>query len=206
MMVRVDVHAIRREQILCAAERLLAQKGWSRTTFADICREAGISNGVLTYHFKDKDEILLAVLQKVSCEFQDKQYPVLEEQSHSLQDKLAQFVSDNLLADEKQREFCLLSLHLLSLATQRPEIGRWMSQVHTESFQQTQDSVEQAREQGQIESRDPAAVASVLIMLLSGISVTTAVYDFPVPAEKLIDEVMTMIRRYLKMGDGEKNI
>jgi AcrR family transcriptional regulator len=205
MMVRVDVHAIRREQILCAAERLLAQKG-SRTTFADICKEAGISNGVLTYHFKDKDEILLAVLQKVSREFHDKQYPVLNEDSQSLQGKLAQLVNNNLLADEKQREFCLLSLHLLSLATQRPEIGQWMSQVHTESFQQTQASVEQACVQGQIESRDPAAVASVLIMLLSGISVTTAVYDFPVPAEKLIDEVMTMIRRYLKMDDGEKNI
>jgi AcrR family transcriptional regulator len=201
----VDVHAIRREQILCAAERLLAQKG-SRTTFADICKEAGISNGVLTYHFKDKDEILLAVLQKVSREFHDKQYPVLNEDSQSLQGKLAQLVNNNLLADEKQREFCLLSLHLLSLATQRPEIGQWMSQVHTESFQQTQASVEQACVQGQIESRDPAAVASVLIMLLSGISVTTAVYDFPVPAEKLIDEVMTMIRRYLKMDDGEKNI
>jgi AcrR family transcriptional regulator len=205
MMVRVDVHAIRREQILCAAERLLAQKG-SRTTFADICKEAGISNGVLTYHFKDKDEILLAVLQKVSREFHDKQYPVLNEDSQSLQGKLAQLVNNNLLADEKQREFCLLSLHLLSLATQGPEIGQWMSQVHTESFQQTQASVEQACVQGQIESRDPAAVASVLIMLLSGISVTTAVYDFPVPAEKLIDEVMTMIRRYLKMDDGEKNI
>ena len=204
-MVRVDVHAIRREQILCAAERLLAQKGWSRTTFADICKEAGISNGVLTYHFKDKDEILLAVLQKVSCDFQDKQYPVLEEASQSFQSKLSQFVNDNLRADEKQHEFCLLSLHLLSLATQKPEIGQWMSQVHTESFQQMQTSVEQAIAQGQIESRDPAAVTAALVMLLSGISVTTAVYDFPVPAEKLIEEVMTMIRCYLKMDDGEKN-
>ena len=52
-MGRVDVHAIRREQILSAAERLLARKGWSKTTFADICKEAGISNGVLTYHFPE---------------------------------------------------------------------------------------------------------------------------------------------------------
>lgn len=203
-MARVDVHAIRREQIISAAERLLARKGWSKTTFADICREAGISNGVLTYHFKDKDEILLAVLQKVSLEFQDKNYPLLAE-SQSLPDKLTFFVRNNLLSTEEQREFCLLSLHLLSLATQHKEIGKWMQHTHDESVQQTRAAVEQAIEQGQIEQRDPSAVTAVLLMLLTGISVTNAVYDFHMPTEKLIDEVMTLIRRYLKMNEEKKD-
>jgi len=201
-MTRVDVHAIRREQILSAAERLLAQKGWSQTTFADICKEAGISNGVLTYHFKDKDEILLAVLQKVSCDMEDKNYPLLET-LQSLQDKIAQVVRANVIATDEQREFCLLSLHLLSLATQRPEIAQWTQQVHNESIQRTQSAVAEAIEQGQIEQRDPAAVTAVLMMLLSGISISTTVHDFHIPAEKLIDEIMLMIRRYLKMDDDK---
>jgi len=203
-MARVDVHAIRREQILCAAERLLAQKGWSKTTFADICKEAGISNGVLTYHFKDKDEILLAVLQKVSCDLQDKNYPLLGT-PQSLQDKLAQLVHDNLVATGEQRELCMLSLHILSLATQRPEIAQWMQQVHNESLQQTRTAVEEAIEQGEIEQRDPAAVAAVLNILLAGASVITTVHDFAIPTEKLMDEIMTMIRRYLQIDDEKKD-
>jgi TetR/AcrR family transcriptional repressor of bet genes len=204
IMARVDIHAIRREQILSAAERLLAQKGWSKTTFADICKEAGISNGVLTYHFKDKDEILLAVLQKVSCDLQDKNYPLLNT-PQSLQDKLGMLVHDNLAATGEQRELCLLSLHLLSIATQRPEIAQWMQQVHNETFQQTRSAVEQAIEQGEIEQRDPTAVSAVLNMLLVGASVVTTVYDFDIPAKKLIEEIMIMIRRYLKMDDEKKD-
>ena len=40
----------------------MAERGWQGTTFADICRVAGISNGVLTYHFKSKEEIGEGVL------------------------------------------------------------------------------------------------------------------------------------------------
>src|SRR5262249_53726662 len=58
---RVDVRGIRRTQILDAAQRLVAERGWNGTTFADICREAGVSNGVLTYHFRDKEDLRQAL-------------------------------------------------------------------------------------------------------------------------------------------------
>src|SRR5688572_13938494 len=63
-MSRVNVRAIRRTQILDTAQRFVAERGWGGTTFADICRGAGISNGVLTYHFKDKDDPRLALFER----------------------------------------------------------------------------------------------------------------------------------------------
>lgn len=55
---------MRREQILDAMEPLVARQGWEHTTFAEICRAAGISNRVLTYHFKDKDDLLFTVFAR----------------------------------------------------------------------------------------------------------------------------------------------
>src|SRR5258708_23947514 len=101
-MGRVDVHAIRREQILASAERLLARNGWAGTTFADICKEAGISSGVLTYHFKDKDEILLAGLEKVSRTSQDRFFSLLQEQT-SWRSKLHPVLRNNISSKEAQR-------------------------------------------------------------------------------------------------------
>src|SRR5215472_1942580 len=109
-MGRIDVHGIRREQILAAAEHLLASKGWAGTTFADICKEAGISNGVLTYHFKDKDEILLAVLENVSRTSTDRFFSLLQEQA-SWDDKLDLIVRSNLSSTEEEREISMLNLH-----------------------------------------------------------------------------------------------
>jgi TetR/AcrR family transcriptional regulator, transcriptional repressor of bet genes len=201
-MGRVDVHAIRREQILAAAERLLAHKGWAGTTFADICKEAGISNGVLTYHFKDKDEILLAVLEKVSRTSNDRFFSLLQEQT-SWPDKLDLIVSSNLSSTEEERELSRLNLHLLSLAAQRPEIAQRLRQMYASSMQRAQAEIEQAIEQGQVKRHDSAAVVAVIQMLVIGMSFGSLMLDLTVPTEQLMDEVLTLLRCYLRT-DGEE--
>jgi TetR/AcrR family transcriptional regulator, transcriptional repressor of bet genes len=195
-MGRVDVHAIRREQILAAAERLLARNGWARTTFADICKEAGISNGVLTYHFKDKDEILLAVLEKVSRTSSDRFFSLLQEQP-SWPGKLDLIVHSNLSSTAEEREMSMLNLHLLSLAAQRPEIAQRLRQTYAFSMQRAQAEIEQAIEQGQIKRHDSAAVAAVIQMLVIGMSFGSLILDLTVPTEQLMDEVLALLRCYL---------
>jgi AcrR family transcriptional regulator len=202
-MGRVDVHAIRREQILAAAERLLARKGWTGTTFADICQEAGISNGVLTYHFKDKDEILLAVLENVSRKSNDRFFSLLQEQTSWL-DKLDLIVRSNLASTEEERELSMLNLHLLSLAAQRPEIAHRLRQTYASSMQRAQAEIEQAIEQGQIKRLDSAAVAAVIQMLVLGMSFGSLMLDLTVPTEQLIDEVLTLLHCYLGTDDEEQ--
>jgi TetR/AcrR family transcriptional regulator, transcriptional repressor of bet genes len=195
-MGRVDVHKIRREQILAAAERLLARNGWARTTFADICKEAGISNGVLTYHFKDKDEILLAVLEKVSRTSSDRFFSLLQEQP-SWPGKLDLIVHSNLSSTAEEREMSMLNLHLLSLAAQRPEIAQRLRQTYAFSMQRAQAEIEQAIEQGQIKRHDSAAVAAVIQMLVIGMSFGSLILDLSVPTEQLMDEVLALLRCYL---------
>ena len=195
-MSRLDIHAVRREQILAAAERLLARNGWSGTTFADICKEADISNGVLTYHFKDKDEILLAVLEKVSRTSQERFFSSLQEQT-SWPDKLDLIVRSNLSSTEEERELSRLNLHLLSLAAQRPEIAQRLRRTYAASMQRGQTEIERAIEQGQIKRHDPAAVATTIQMLVIGLSFGSLMLDFIVPTEQLIDEVLALLRCYL---------
>jgi len=196
-MNRVDIHPHRRQQIITGASRLLARKGWAATTFADICQEAGISNGVLTYHFKDKDEILLAVLERVSQTSTDRFFSLLQEHT-SWQEKLKLIVQSSLSSTEEERELSRLNLHLLSLAAQRPEIAQRLRQTYTSTMQRAQAEIEQAEEQGQIKRRDPAAVAAVIQMLVIGMSLSSLMLDLSVPTPQLIDEVLTLLRRYLE--------
>ena len=53
-----------REQIVEAADRLFYQQGYEKTSFADIANAVQISRGNFYYHFKTKDEILAAVIQR----------------------------------------------------------------------------------------------------------------------------------------------
>lgn len=59
----------RREQILRAAERLMATDGFHATSMQALADEAGVSVGLIYRYFSDKDSLLLAVLSSVIAEF-----------------------------------------------------------------------------------------------------------------------------------------
>lgn len=61
MTERVDVGAIRRAQIVEAARRVVARKGIQGASLSEIEHEAGVSRGVLTYHFRAKEDVILAL-------------------------------------------------------------------------------------------------------------------------------------------------
>ncbi len=52
-----------RQRIVNAANQLIYKKGFNRTSFSDVVKEAGVPRGNIYYYFKSKDEILQAVVQ-----------------------------------------------------------------------------------------------------------------------------------------------
>ncbi len=53
-----------REKIVTAADQLFYQRGFEVTSFADVAEVVGISRGNFYYHFKTKDQILDAVIER----------------------------------------------------------------------------------------------------------------------------------------------
>src|SRR3989442_14282907 len=62
---RIDVGAIRREQIVEAAMAVIAEQGLQNLSLSEIEKKAGMSRGQLTYYFPAKEDILLAVFDRV---------------------------------------------------------------------------------------------------------------------------------------------
>ena len=56
----------RKNEILDAAERLFAAKGFDHTSTNDILEAVGIARGTLYYHFKSKEEILDAMIARIT--------------------------------------------------------------------------------------------------------------------------------------------
>lgn len=55
----------RRREILDAAARCFADRGFQRTSIADIIAESGLSAGAIYGHFASKQEIMIAVAERV---------------------------------------------------------------------------------------------------------------------------------------------
>ena len=59
-----SVRDLRRHQIVSAARELVANGGLHALTFSALESRLAFSRGVITYHFKNKDEIVLALLER----------------------------------------------------------------------------------------------------------------------------------------------
>lgn len=76
----------RRNEILDVAEMLFSTKGFDNTSTNDILDEIGIARGTLYYHFKSKEDILDAMIDRITEQLmrratviaKDKSIPVLE--------------------------------------------------------------------------------------------------------------------------------
>jgi len=56
-------------RLIDAAASAFAKRGYAKTAVRDICVEAGLSVGSFYYHFADKAEITLAILERESGQF-----------------------------------------------------------------------------------------------------------------------------------------
>lgn len=62
----------RRNEILDVAERLFCTKGFDNTSTNDILTEIGIARGTLYYHFKSKEDILDAMIERLTNQMVEK--------------------------------------------------------------------------------------------------------------------------------------
>ena len=76
----------RRNEILDAADELFTQKGYDGTSTNDILEKVGIARGTLYHHFKSKEDIMDALIERYSVRLlgaaqeiaADKSIPVVE--------------------------------------------------------------------------------------------------------------------------------
>ena len=107
----------RREQIAETAWRVIEREGVSRASLREIAREGGYTTGVLSYYFRDKQELLAYALGLVV----DRQVERLGRVApqRGLQAALAEL----LPLDAERRRECVIWLALTTASLQQPDLA-----------------------------------------------------------------------------------
>ena len=64
--IQAQLIAARRNQILEAATKVFAEKGFHPTTIKDIAREAGIADGTIYNYFENKTALMLGIFERLN--------------------------------------------------------------------------------------------------------------------------------------------
>lgn len=93
----------RRAELIAAASRLFKEQGYERTTVRDLAQAVGMQSGSLFYHFRTKEEMLVAVMAAGVAELSERMEEALIGTKTPL-DKLKTLFRvhlDTLLGDDK---------------------------------------------------------------------------------------------------------
>ncbi|MEH6589526.1 MAG: transcriptional regulator BetI [Halioglobus sp.] len=103
---------VRRQQLIQATMKSIAQNGLSGTTMATVTREAGLSMGIANLHFDSKEKMLIETLQYVTDEYTNGQLAIL----------------DNPKFDSTAKKIqALLDFDLSNTVTQKIKIAVWLA-------------------------------------------------------------------------------
>lgn len=91
---------VRRAEIMEAALRLFAEKGFLNTTTQDIIDEVKISRGLLYYHFENKEDILYCLVEKYSEPLLRRLSAISYDEEKSALEKVRSFIDATMISPD----------------------------------------------------------------------------------------------------------
>ncbi|MCL4394362.1 MAG: TetR/AcrR family transcriptional regulator [Chloroflexi bacterium] len=149
----------RREQIMDAALRVFAEKGFARATNKDIADEAGITPGLIYHYFPSKQALLQAIVDARSPARLIRSFPV--EMLAQPPEPMLRFLALRMLAFAEEEAFVRVLRVFLSESIHNPEISALVSVPVQAATQLLGDYVTAKMESGELRRTDPALVAQM---------------------------------------------
>jgi AcrR family transcriptional regulator len=197
---RIDVGTIRREQIVEAAVAVITERGLQNLSLSEIEKKAGMSRGQLTYYFPAKEDILLAVFDRLlQLSYQRIGTPD-EAREPSGWDWTKHLLQKIVGEAPVNPQFGVLQYTFLSQIGHRPDFRRRLATLYEEWRSQMAQglAVDLA---GQAETRQvpPRALASVVQALLHGLGMQLAADPHAFDRQEVLSLCLDMVGSFMKI-------
>ncbi|AOX00680.1 MAG: TetR family transcriptional regulator [Moorea sp. SIO4G2] len=182
----------RRLEVSEAAWRVIVREGLDRTSMRAIAQELGCTTGVVTHHFRDKQELILFALNQVTQRLQ-KTMQAATEHARGV-DRLVEMLSAFLPLDTERQDILKVWVAFLGYAIGRESL---MAE-HQQSAAQLREVIIQELKALQSAKLiraniEPELEANALLALVNGVSL-----DSLIQAKRLSpDQQQIVIRRYV---------
>lgn len=160
----------RRREILEAAVRCFAERGFHGTTMQDVADEAGLSKGSLYRYFEGKDDIVEALARERSAPEPEALAERGAGEGTPLEGLVAAAASlVEELGSEEADEGARVTLQLWAQSADTPELRELLQQSYRDNVEALRPLVERARREGGLPAGcDADGVTRALLALLQG--------------------------------------
>jgi len=166
-MGRPSNTAERREQIARALLKVMARHGYERSSIAAVAQEAGVAQGLVHYHFKDKQEILLAAVAELGARHAAR----LDEQlagARGARARLDAFLEAHLGLGAADPEALACWVSVSGEALREEPVGAAFTGVMAGVIGRLEVILRAGVKSGHFRCDDPGAAAAAIVALIQG--------------------------------------
>jgi AcrR family transcriptional regulator len=185
------IEEARRRQIVETAIRTIANRGYSQASLAEIAREAGISKGVISYHFEGKVELVQEILSRLlrePAEFIKRRVDARER----AMDKLRAYVTANFEFMKTHRDHYLALVGLWE-SRDSDTANRFSAEAYEPSRAYLSRILEAGEQAGEFRRLNHATVASVIQAAIDGVMLQWVFDDKALDLDTCRDQILEMV-------------
>nr|WP_309696013.1 TetR family transcriptional regulator [Armatimonas sp.] len=152
------IEKARRAQLIACTIETVATLGYGQASLAQIAKRAGVSKGVISYHFKSKDELIEQTAAAIFEAFGAFMGPQIEAET-TPRKKLEAIIRSNLAFMQRHRQHLVTLLEILANARPLPTA---MAATHQASLRDFENFFRWGQEVGEFRAFSPSVMALVI--------------------------------------------
>jgi AcrR family transcriptional regulator len=181
----------RRAQLIRAAARIFAKKGYAKSTTEEIARSAGLTKGALYFHFKSKEDIFFAVVQD------------LEEKTIATVTQHVKVETDPEIMLEKAirsgfelfKKDRYAAVEFLEQAQKIPRLRNYFASKHCDM---RDEIVSFLKSRSHLKKKDCEALFTMIQAIFDGIILRHKLGHCKIDLNRLTDDVVLIAKLYLR--------
>jgi len=181
-----------------AAIRLIALQGYTKTTLAQVGKEAGYTGGLVSHHFGSKEGLLRELVGRITSRFYTDQIQPAIETKTGLEALLATvdtYLSELLVREDRVRTLYVLMGEALGPVS---EINEVFAELNRGFRMAVRDLIQQGIEHGEIRDElDPDAEAALAVGMVRGVALQWMTDPGSFELESVGTSMKDALRRHL---------
>jgi len=190
------IEEVRRRQIVDTAIETIAQRGFSHTTLNDIAKKAGVSTGVITYHFKNKDDLLEQSIKKLLDAPNAYVLSLVDEQS-THRDRLRTYITANIEFMREHRSQSVALIYSFGSIGSEQERHRIMARQHAKIRKYLTKILKAGQEAEEFGAFRAETVAQIIFAALEGVMLQWVLDEEAIDLALCADELIQIAERHV---------
>lgn len=183
----------RREQILAAAKKVFARKGFHATTIADVAKAARISYGSIYWYFESKDALFHALMDSEELALRSHIEAVVAEHLGGADGEALFRLSVRATFEFFEADRDVVKLLFRDSLVLGDRFDRHLAGIHEGFITDIEKTIAAAQSTGQVVPAPPRLVAFSVAALISQLALRRLTTDDGLPADVVADFVVSLL-------------